>query len=124
MSFQPYFACPNCGSRDVTVDGALRWNADGEYWKFEGEPYDKSGACGDCEHAGMRLTWVDKVPKVGELWQHYRGGTYAVLHLANQDATDTEQFPPTVVYQAIDDERIWSRPTSEFLAKFSIVVEP
>ncbi|KIX85143.1 DUF1653 domain-containing protein [Vermiphilus pyriformis] len=47
---------------------------------------------------------------VGALYQHYKGNYYYVRALGTYESCQT----PVVIYQAIDDQRIWVRPLAEF----------
>ncbi|MCM0583198.1 DUF1653 domain-containing protein [Weissella diestrammenae] len=50
----------------------------------------------------------------GQIYRHFKGHEYIVLHLA----VDTANLTPLVVYQNIDqmvDDRIWVRRQTEFL---------
>jgi len=52
-------------------------------------------------------------------WQHPRTErVYQVLTVANKHSTRPDEFPITVVYQDIVDERIWSLPIKCFVDKF------
>lgn len=56
------------------------------------------------------------------LWTHTKTGKiYIVLMLTNQLSTNPEKFPPTVVYQPVDDASVvWSRSTVDFLKSFTL----
>jgi predicted nucleic-acid-binding Zn-ribbon protein len=43
------YRCPECGSKDVIAEGALRWNEVGQCWDFTGDPYDTM-TCLECDH--------------------------------------------------------------------------
>lgn len=45
-----------------------------------------------------------------DLYQHYKGGLYRLLHEATEEAT----MQPVIVYQAVDGGRIWTRPKADF----------
>jgi hypothetical protein len=53
-----------------------------------------------------------KVPKEGEVYKHFKGGIYVILH----EAFSTEDESPQVVYKSIDSALVWVRPTSDFSA--------
>ena len=47
--------------------------------------------------------------KVGEIWQHYKGGRYIIIGLG----THTETKETMVIYSPIDDSnKVWIRPIS------------
>lgn len=54
---------------------------------------------------------------MADLYQHYKGGLYRLLHRATEEAT----MKPVVVYQAVDGNRVWVRSMDEFFG--SAVVE-
>ena len=45
-----------------------------------------------------------------DLYQHYKGGLYRMLHTATDEAT----MLPVVVYQAIKDDSVWVRSRDVF----------
>lgn len=52
-------------------------------------------------------------PQVGEVWQHYSGRCYLVLHIANTQ-NNNPNYPVTVVYQNIESKSVWTRPLSDW----------
>lgn len=52
-------------------------------------------------------------PKVGEFYQHYKGGTYSVLAIARDTNAPDSQF---VIYceYGEDESRSWARPLEEW----------
>lgn len=47
--------------------------------------------------------------KVGEIWQHYKGGRYIIIGLG----VHTETQEDMVIYSPIDDRsKVWIRPIS------------
>lgn len=48
--------------------------------------------------------------KPGSFLQHFKGGRYVVLHLAT---LADKELTPVVVYQSLQDDRIWVRPSYE-----------
>ena len=47
---------------------------------------------------------------VAGIYRHFKGGYYVVLHIASQEADGELQ----VVYQSLQDGRVWVRPVSVF----------
>jgi len=66
---------------------------------------------GQCINCGYKYyEHEDVVP--GSIYQHYKGGTYLVLHIA----THTETREKLVVYRAAGNAAgIWARPYSMFI---------
>lgn len=55
---------------------------------------------------------MDRQIKPGQIYRHFKGNEYLVLHLARHSETEEEM----VVYQALYGERgIWVRPLEMFL---------
>lgn len=56
----------------------------------------------------MQLNIMEKMvyPMPGELWQHYKGGIYKVITLANH----SENKEALVIYQSIPFGSIYARP--------------
>lgn len=51
------------------------------------------------------------MPEPGDVWKHYKGGLYKILHLANNAAGQ-----PEVVYTSADEESgVFVRPLQEFV---------
>ena len=61
-------------------------------------------------------------PAIGSVWRHTNGNLYRVIALANYLSTKPE-YPPTVVYQNIDNHTVWSRPDADWLRSFTVFVE-
>ncbi len=59
------------------------------------------------------------IPKDDSLWRHHTGRMYRVLLIANRDSTRPE-YPITVVYRGTN-QKIWSKPLSNFLEKMTWV---
>lgn len=53
----------------------------------------------------------DMIPTPGSKWQHYNGGEYTVLHIANGD--DRPDYPLSVVFQSAHG-RVWVRPAADW----------
>lgn len=55
---------------------------------------------------------MSRNPELNRIYKHYKGGLYKLL-LAN---VEMEAFPgdPHVVYQSLQDNRIWCRPHDDF----------
>jgi hypothetical protein len=62
-----------------------------------------------------------QMPRAGDIWQHYNGNQYVVLHIANEHTERPEQYPPTVVYAGYENERVWARPLSDWHRSMSYV---
>ncbi len=56
-----------------------------------------------------------KVPKEGEVYKHFKGGLYVILHAA----FSTEDESPQVVYKSVDSHLVWVRPMSDFTARMA-----
>ena len=56
--------------------------------------------------------------KLNQTFRHHKGGIYTLLHIAQSERDGSEQ----AVYRG-EDGKIWVRPMSEFLEKFSEVKE-
>ena len=56
----------------------------------------------------------------GQVWHHHSGRNYRVLFLANT-THPSEKFPPTVVYENVANETIWSRPLFDWHRSFTFV---
>jgi hypothetical protein len=48
--------CRNCGSDNVCIDAAARWDNELQDWKLSGT--HDSGHCDNCEEEFKRLDWV------------------------------------------------------------------
>ena len=46
-------------------------------------------------------------------WMHSNGGTYAVIHIANEHSENQDRYPTTVVYRDYDG-KTWSKPLSDW----------
>jgi hypothetical protein len=52
-------------------------------------------------------------PRVGSIYQHYKGNTYQILSVALH--TDTEMS--LVIYKQVDkEEQVWARPLEDFMS--------
>lgn len=62
---------------------------------------------------GIR-NWETPVDNVtpGSVWQHTNGNEYMVLMMTNVDSTN-DRYPETIIY-AGKNEKIWSRPLSDW----------
>ena len=49
--------------------------------------------------------------------RHHSERRYTVMAVANGYSTNSEKFPPTVVYVGVNG-KIWSRPMDQFIRKF------
>jgi len=49
-------------------------------------------------------------PEIGSTWIHKNGSTYTVLLLSNLNSGRLDEYPPTVVYQRLNDLTVWNRP--------------
>lgn len=52
--------------------------------------------------------------EIDSVWQHYNGQRYKVLLIAGQHSENLERYPITVVYQNIENKRIWTRPLNDW----------
>lgn len=53
---------------------------------------------------------MTKKPKRGEIYRHFKGGTYQVLGCAILEGTKEEM----IIYKSFKDEITWVRPLEEF----------
>lgn len=58
----------------------------------------------------------------GSIWEHRNGDIYAVILLANLNATRTGEYPVTIVYTGADGQ-VWSRPLSRWNRSMTEVME-
>lgn len=56
------------------------------------------------------MSQTQVLPRLGGLYQHYKGGNYKVLLLGKDEETQAD----VVVYSAEKDSQVWVRPLSEF----------
>lgn len=61
------------------------------------------------------------LPSLNSLWKHSRGATYQVLLIANEATDKPSEYPVTVVYQDIENRKIWSRPLSRWHESMSAI---
>lgn len=52
--------------------------------------------------------------KPWSLWRHTNGNLYRALMMANIHTERPDQYPVTVVYEGVENGKIWSRPLSEW----------
>ena len=52
--------CPECGSREVTLDAQVNWNINGQYWELQSpfECLEHGGYCHDCDVDEITLKWI------------------------------------------------------------------
>lgn len=53
-----------------------------------------------------------KIPQHNFIYRHYKGGIYKVI----TNALHCETQSPLVVYQSLDDDRVWARSLEDFTA--------
>ena len=82
----------------MVADKLVSW--DGDYYTLIQEPDDKMVL--ECS-----------------LWRHTNGVIYRVLHIANTTSQDLDKYPITVVYQGLYNEKIWTRPLSDWHRSFT-----
>ncbi len=75
--------------------------------------YDDGATGGACFQALWDSLQQQSEPKPETLWQHHNGGVYRVLHIANQQTTNPDKYPVTVVYQGVVNDAVWTRVNSE-----------
>lgn len=51
-------------------------------------------------------------PVAGEVWTHFRGTEYLIVAVGEH----TEENVDCVVYQSLNDNKVWIRPLSMFMA--------
>ena len=56
--------------------------------------------------------YADIVPD--SVWMHVNGNKYRVLVIANVETERPVEYPPTVVYQNIDNGKVYSRLRSDW----------
>lgn len=63
-------------------------------------------------------------PERGELWRHYKGGIYRILHLGQLEAT----CAPVVIYQDVRPHPrsapVWVRTLADFMSYATPLIEP
>ena len=60
-------------------------------------------------------------PREGEIWKHYKGTEYDILHIAEmQTAHEPYDMKECVVYKAKTDGRVWVRPLLEFIETVNV----
>jgi hypothetical protein len=50
---------------------------------------------------------------MSDIYKHYKGGRYLLLHIATH--VDTQEI--LIVYKSLSDNKIWCRPEKEFFEK-------
>jgi hypothetical protein len=63
---------------------------------------------------------VEDFPRIGHLYQHYKGSEYMVLLLGKDEATQTD----VVVYSELEKKQVWVRPLEEFCPPRFVVAPP
>lgn len=76
--------------------------------------YEDGATGGACFQALWDSLQQQPEPKPETLWQHHNGGVYRVLHIANQQTTNPDKYPVTVVYQGVVNGAVWTRPLSDW----------
>ncbi|VBB17622.1 DUF1653 domain-containing protein [Yasminevirus sp. GU-2018] len=67
-------------------------------------------------------TSSSRVVSPNELYKHYKGSVYQVLHIAKH----TEAEEPLVIYRNVKETQVWARPYQMFVEDVEIegVVQP
>lgn len=52
-------------------------------------------------------------PKIGQIWKHYKGNEYRIVALARNSETDDTY--DVVVYERVDEPKIWTQSKERFL---------
>ena len=60
-------------------------------------------------------------PEQKTIWEHKNGDQYQVIMFSNLDSERHDEYPPTITYQRLKDDTIWSRPLSKWYQSFKIV---
>jgi hypothetical protein len=50
--------CPHCGSDDICIDAAARWDVDNQKWVLTHEFLEQNN-CDGCEEPDIEFVWVD-----------------------------------------------------------------
>lgn len=58
---------------------------------------------------------MSNLPEHGSVWIHHNGGEYRVLCIANKFTQYPEQYPVTVVYRGLSNNKIWAKKLDNFL---------
>ena len=53
------------------------------------------------------------IPKFGEIWHHFKGDDYQIINIAAH--SETKEL--MVVYSALNDNSIWTRPLEMFMSE-------
>lgn len=61
------------------------------------------------------------IPALNSLWKHSRGATYQVLLITNEATDKPSEYPITVVYQDVENKKIWSRTLSRWYESMSLI---
>ena len=56
---------------------------------------------------------VRGIPKSGEIWHHFKGNDYQIINIAAH--SETKEL--MVVYSALNDNSIWTRPLDMFMSE-------
>lgn len=54
-----------------------------------------------------------EIPKFGEIWRHFKGNDYQIINIATHSETEEKM----VVYSALKDDSIWTRPLEMFMSE-------
>ena len=57
---------------------------------------------------------------IGRKYRHTNGGEYRVIMFTNTQS-NTDKYPPTVVYKTIVGDNVWSRPLSDWDRSFTLI---
>ena len=62
-----------------------------------------------------------KIISVGDNYTHTSGIVYKVICFTNIETADAKKYPESVVYQNIENDRIYSRPVSDWFRRMTKV---
>lgn len=59
---------------------------------------------------------MENLPKVGEIWTHYKaGGNYEIIEFGQLQVKTELDYTECVVYKNKDDGKVWIRPIADFV---------
>ena len=64
-----------------------------------------------------------KNPAPNSIWQHKNGDQYQVILIANEHTERPNEYPITVVYRRLKDDKVWSRTLSRWHGSFTLISE-
>lgn len=51
---------------------------------------------------------MNEKPQPGSFWQHHSGNLYRVLFIANDVDDPKSDYPPTVIYETVSNNKKWA----------------